>query len=537
VRSLIGTGSLIRLALRRDRLVLLCSVLAIAGVSVGTVAYYLDVFASPDSRDAFAADVAATPALLGFNGPLFGRSIDVMATWRMRDLCIMLVSALTLLTVIRYSRAEEESGRQELVGAGVVARHAPLATAVLVSISAGAAAVIVVALGMIAMGLDTVGALSYAAAAFGTAALFAGVGAVASQVMPSGRGALGIGAAVLGFSYVARFTADASGVSWLVWVTPLGWAHQVRPFADHQWPVILLPLAVAGALIALAHMLLSRRDFGAGLLPARLGRARGRIGSAASLAWRQQRTTLLAWVIAYTVAGVFFGGLTAAVGDTPQALGSSSVLREFLDRYSGAAGAPSGAIFLWVIALTLGYTAALYPALAIARVRTEEESGRAELLLATPTGRIAWVASHAIIAALGTVMILLAGGLSTGLVIGAATGDVNTFWSALAGALIQVPAAWVLGAVTLLALGSLPRATIVVAWTGFLFVQVFELVGPIARLDFSIVEWVIPFFHLPRILTGDPFAPWPIVGLISVTIVVGAAGLIALRHRDMMLHG
>ena len=42
---------------------------------------------------------------------------------------------MAILLVVRHTRAEEETGRAELVGAGVVGRHAPLAAAL---ITAGA---------------------------------------------------------------------------------------------------------------------------------------------------------------------------------------------------------------------------------------------------------------------------------------------------------------------------------------------------------------------------------------------------------------
>ena len=75
----VGTGTLVRLILRRDRVVLAGWVTAIVLVGVGTVAYYLGVFASAETRQAVFADIAGTPALLGFNGQLFGDSLDILS--------------------------------------------------------------------------------------------------------------------------------------------------------------------------------------------------------------------------------------------------------------------------------------------------------------------------------------------------------------------------------------------------------------------------------------------------------------------------
>ena len=528
-----GTGHLIRLILRQDRFILPGWIAMIVLVGIGTISYYHGLLDAPEARAALAADVATTPALLAFNGPLTGASLDIMSTWRMRDLSYTLIAAMTLMTVIRHTRTEEESGRLELVGSARVGRYAALTAAITVGLSSAVIAALFVAAGMIGQGLDPAGALCYAAAAAATGAVFAGVAAIVAQIAGTGRTALGLGAVVLGLSYILRFAADGSGSTWLSWATPLGWAHQVQPFASERWPVLALPLAVAAALIVLSQILLTHRDFGAGLIPERAGRARGRIASAASLAWRQQRGMLLAWTAAYGVAGVFFGGLVSAIGSAPDALGGSPVLQGFLDRYAGAGGATSADVFIWVVALTLGYTAALYPALVIARVRSEEASGRAELLLSTSTARTTWAGTHAIIALNGTVVVLAAGGLVAGVIISSSSSGHFTPWPTIAAVLIQAPAAWILGALTLLTLGLLPRATTAIAWAGFLFIQLFELVGPIAGLDFRIVEWIIPYFHIPRILTGDSFSSLPLIGLTLITCILAGTGLVALRRRDL----
>ena len=47
---------------------------------------------------------------------------------------------MSILLVVRHTRADEETGRAELVGAGVVGRHAPLAAALVVAAIADARA-------------------------------------------------------------------------------------------------------------------------------------------------------------------------------------------------------------------------------------------------------------------------------------------------------------------------------------------------------------------------------------------------------------
>ena len=73
--------------------------------------------------------------------------------------------------------------------------------------------------------------------------------------------------AVLGAAFLLRAIGDtASGLSWLSWLSPIGWAERFRPFAGERWAVLLLPVALLVVLLAAAAALLVRRDLGAGVL-------------------------------------------------------------------------------------------------------------------------------------------------------------------------------------------------------------------------------------------------------------------------------
>lgn len=85
----------------------------------------------------------------------------------------------------------------------------------------------------------------------------------------------------------------------------------------------------------------------------------------------------------------------------------------------------------------------------------------------------------------------------------------------------------------MLAFGVLPRFAVAVAWAGFLFVQFFEVLGPILGVDFGVVETLVPFFHLPKVLSGGEFTATPLVMLTGVTLLLTAAGLFAFGRRDI----
>ena len=94
---------------------------------------------------------------------------------------------------------------------------------------------------MIAFGLPVVGSIAYGAATLSTACVFIGVAAVTAQVAASARASLAMAGGVLGLSFLIRAVADM-GNDWLTWLSPIGVAQGIPPFADERWWV-LVPLA------------------------------------------------------------------------------------------------------------------------------------------------------------------------------------------------------------------------------------------------------------------------------------------------------
>src|SRR5262249_37739276 len=153
--------------------------------------------------------------------------------------------------------------------------------------------------GFLAGGLPLGGSLYLALATTAVAAVFVGVGALASQLAPNRRIALELGSAVVVVSLLLRVIADtASGAAWLGWATPLGWAEQLRPFSGARPAVLLLPVAASAALLVLAARISAVRDVGTGVLVARdTAEPRLRLlSSPTAQALRSERASLLAWI-------------------------------------------------------------------------------------------------------------------------------------------------------------------------------------------------------------------------------------------------
>ncbi|WP_031168285.1 ABC transporter permease [Streptosporangium roseum] len=525
MNSLIGTGALIRLALRRERVLTPLWIALLAVMAVGQVKRYGQTFPTPRAIADFAAEMSGNRALIAFGGEIYSPTIGGMTVWKIADIVYTLIALMAVLTVVRHTRAEEESGRAELVGSAVVGRAAALTASLVVSCAASLVTGLVIALGMMGAGLEAAGSLALGIGVAAPGLIFAGVAAVAAQLTEGARTAIALASGVLAASYVLRFVADGSGQEWVKWLSPQGWSHLLRPYGEERWTPLGLILPAVLLTVAAAYRLAARRDLGTGLISQRPGPATAAPGlrGPLALAWRLQRGPLLGWTAGFAVMGVFFGGLAATI---PDMAGQGASIQEFFRRYTGPEGASLTDAYLWLIALSMGYTAALYPLLAVLRLRGEEITGHAELLLTAPVSRLRLAASHLVFAALGTVAVMAAGGLTMGLIAGDPL-------RVLGATLLQVPAVWAVGGAGVLAFGLLPRAAAAISWAAFLFVNLFgEVLGPILGMDYWIANTAVPFHHLPKILSGGAFTAVPPAALTGIAVLLCGAGLLAYRRRD-----
>ena len=158
--SLTGTLALARLALRLDRVRLTVWVLGLAVLPMSTAANYFKLY--PTQADLRAVSgVLTNPSLVALSGPLFDVSIGGLTAWKIGVTEFILVALMSLLTVVRHTRADEETGRLELVGAAVVGRLAPLTAALLVTVLANLAVAVLTALGLLATGLPAAGSVAF----------------------------------------------------------------------------------------------------------------------------------------------------------------------------------------------------------------------------------------------------------------------------------------------------------------------------------------------------------------------------------------
>jgi ABC-2 type transport system permease protein len=531
-RAFAGTGALVRLILRRDRFIMPLWVLPLAVLPVMIASTMNDLYPTAAERQSYIDIVTSTPAFLALYGHAFGHDLGAVTAWRLGG-TVLFVGLASLLTIIRHTRAEEEAGRRELLGATVVGRQAPLFAALFVTLGADLVLGALAAAGLVAYGLPTAGSVAFGLswAMFGW--VFAAVAAVMAQATEGARTARGISVAILGLCLVLRMAADVGkedGLSWVSWLTPFGWIQHIHLYSDQRWWIFLLFAAVAVVFVASAFALSARRDLGSGLLPTRPGRAaaapwlQGPLG----LAWRLQRGSLIAWTLGFATLGAILGSIAQGgievIQDNPQ-------LRAVAARLGGSSGL-ADTYFAAIMGL-LGLVAAGYAIGAALRLRNEEANGRLETVLAASVSRWRWASSHLTFAILGPAVLLTAAGLAAGLTYGLASGDVGREVPRVLGAAVaQLPAVWVLAGISAALFGVLPRFATSVGWTVLAACVLLEEFGRPLQLSKRVLD-LSPFAHIPKVPGGDVAAA-PFLWLTLIAAVLISAGLVGFRRRDVL---
>jgi ABC-2 type transport system permease protein len=521
-----GTLGMLRLYLRRDRIslplwVMLLS-LPLATVYVGSIA---KVYPTEAARAGFAATIMASPAQRALYGPVYNTSLGAVGIWK-AGMFHVLIAVAVILTVIRHTRADEETGRTELVDSTAVGRYASLTAALLLSFGASLATGAIGAAGLLTTDVAPGGSLAFGAALAGSGLVFTAVAAVTAQLSPSARFARGAAFAVLGAAFTLRAVGD-TGSGAISWLSPLGWSLQVRPYAGDHWWVLLLHLATAAVLTAVAYGLLARRDVGAGLIAERAGpgTAGSKLRNVDGLTWRLDRGAVLVWTAGLCLYGVLMGSVAHGVGDE---LGDGAA-RDIVARMGGTSALEHA--FIALAFTMIGMVAGAFAVSLTLRLHQEESGQRAETTLAGAVSRTRWLASHLVAALGGSAIGMLGAGVAAGLVYGAAAGDVGGKLAVVLGsAAVQLPAVWLLSAVTVAVFGVAPRFT-PVAWGVLVAFVALYLIGSLAGFP----QWVLdlePFAHIPRVGGGD-FTAVPLLWLLAIDAALIALGAMAFRRRDL----
>ncbi|HYK29067.1 MAG TPA: ABC transporter permease [Streptosporangiaceae bacterium] len=530
--SLAGTGELARFAMRRDRILLVVWIYALTAIA-GSGGFGLKlIYKTPADRASLAGAVRSDPALAFIYGQLHGSSLGALAAWRYLAYAALAAALMSIFLVVRHTRADEETGRLELIGSAAVGRNASLAVAMLVASVANIAVCVLTVAVLALSGLPIGGAIAYALAETACGLVFAAIAAISAQISGTARGARGIAITAIAVAFLLRGVGDSGGghgLSWMTWLSPIGWAELVRPFTGDRWWVLALPVGVTVVGVVTAFVLAARRDQGSGLVQPKPGPADASwaLSGPGGLAWRLQRGSIAGWVVGFLLGGLAIGVVGNGIG---KLLGSTGAVSKALTEIGGQAALTNA--YLAACMSLLGLVAAAYAVSAVLRLRAEEADGRGEPVLVAPVSRQHWGGSHLLVALVGTVAVLVAGAFGMGFGYGASISDLGTQVPRLIGAgLAQVPAALLVAAVAAAFVGLAPRASVPAGWTAVAVCGFIGVFGPALQLSQKVLD-ISPFTHVPK-LPGGTFTATPLVWLSGIAVALAVVCLVGLRHRDI----
>ncbi len=519
--------TLIRFMARRDRLRVPIWIISIAGVVILSATSFPEVYQSAAERQARATlmDNPSVSLVAGSGHGLEDYTFGAMMTQEMMPLTLAVVALMSLLLVVRHTRADEADGRSELITAYTNSRRSILLAAIIwvsvVNLILGT----VLALGLGALGIESItwaGSWMFSLAITGVGLVFVGIAALTAQLTQSSRGAAGLAGLILGAFYLLRALGDAGG-NFLSWLSPFGWALGSKAYVDNQWWTLALPIIFSLACIIVAMVVAKQRDYGAGLLKVRPGRSRGSrwLNSPLMLILRLQRTSLIAWTISMAVFGLLYGTLAPEIEKFVEDLSSLAI-------FEG-----NGNIletFLSTVIVIIAITAASFGVISLSRAKSEETAGRAELILATPVRPVHWLIINAALAFAGSILVLLAASGAMAASAAVAIGNAELFWRLLGSALTYIPAVWLVIGLAAALYGLTARALGLV-WLVIIYSAIVWTFGVLFRIP----EWLFnlsPFEHVPQ-LPVESLRLTPLILLSVAGLVAFLASVLLIRRRDI----
>jgi ABC-2 type transport system permease protein len=515
-----GTGTLLRLALRRDRVRL----------SVwGAVLTLMMVYAPNAIRLAYPGEeqrlarvnLLKTPAGTMLGGPMFGVNETDLGVMMANELTLTLTiatSILAILTVIRHTRAEEENGSAELVLSSVVGRYARTAAALALVGGLNALLALTMTLAMASTGFAVADTAAMCLGITGVAMVFGAVAAVTAQLWRQARTASGAAMGTLAVAALVRGAGDVinNSGSALSWFSPIAWAQQMRPFTDLRWWPFGLLVVLAVGLMALAAVLESRRQYDAGTIASTGEKPDAPvITGPLRLHLTLQRGQTIGWAVGLFTAGLVFGSMTKALLDAAKT-------NELIARLLSTTG--NDGIYTTMTQF-LAAAATAYVVSTVLRVYTDEQNGLGEPVLAGAVSRWRWLLGAVCCALAGSAVLMFCAGLGNGLGAGLTLGEPGTVIRLTLAALAYLPALAVVASIAALAVAL--RAPWI-AWLAVTFVITALYLGALLRLP----RWLIELSPVGRTTVPSDFPAMTLaVMLIAAALLAAVAGWIY-RNRD-----
>lgn len=524
-----GTGKLLKLYLRRDRIILSIWILLALMVIKGQMSF---MKAMPDWQ-MFINELSASPITSAILGPIVPLRIEGAILWRgllQASITVMFGAALTM---IRHTRTEEASGRNELILARPVGRYANLSAALILSCGGSLLAGLLTGVFLMSNGFAGKGSLLAGLTLAASGCFFAGIGGLCSQIFEHSGSARGCVFSIYMLTMVAMVLNNiGGGATYWAWLAPEAWFRITLPFGgNHAWKLLIF-IVLSGLPIMLSYMLLVRRDMGAGLIAQKEGSANAspHFNSPMALAWRQQKVSILIWAIGMAWLGGIMGigtpNISEAIGSTFAHMDiawASAIIK---------LGNQEGFIAILIYMLGLMGGLSVLAITMVQRLRQEEKEHYAEMVLSRPVSRFKWMGSYLVVTFAGCALILLGLGLASGLGWSVAAGEFSHFPRVLGMSLSKIPSVWTIIGIAALLYGWLPRIGSILNWLilgSWIFI---EMLWEVGIVGWPAMKWT-PFAYAHYSIPIHELSMVPLIVLTVIAAALTWLGVIGFKRRSI----
>ncbi|GMA08345.1 tetronasin ABC transporter integral membrane protein [Tetragenococcus halophilus subsp. flandriensis] len=523
-----GTGKLLKLYFRRDRILMILWVLLPIILLGGQMSF---VKAMPDWRG-FITELSSSPLTSALLGPIVPLSIEGAILWRGILQASIAIMMATAFITIRHTRSEEASGRNELIFGKPIGRYANLSAALILSCGGSLITGLLTTVYLILNGFAVSGSLLAGLTLTTSGFIFAGIGGLCSQIFIHSGSARGAVFGVYGLTMVAMVMNNIQGGdTYWIWFAPEAWFRLTVPFGENDfWPIFFFILLSVLPMV-LSYGFLRRRDLGTGLIPQREGseKASLKLNSTMAFAWRQNKFNLILWVISMAYLGGMMGLATPNISEA-----ISATLAQMNTWGEAVAKLGNQEAFISILIYILGLMAGLsvFAITTIQKLRQEETKHYADIILSRPVSRFKWLGSYLTVAFVGSTLILLALGFAAGLGWAIVSGEFSYLPRVLGMTLSKIPPVWTIIGIAVLIYGWLPRIAFILNWLVlgiFIFIEMFWEVGIV---EWSMLQWT-PFAYAHYSIPIHELSVFPLIILIIITAAFTWLGLVGFRRRSI----
>ena len=519
----------LRFIIRRDRIIAGTWLAALSIFALLLAAIYPDLFPDEEAMHGIIATIN-TPSMIAMMGPVYGLSAMTPAIVLAQNCLIWFAIAVIIMNIFfvnRYTRVDEELGRLEMIIALPVGRLTDGVAMILLSFILNLAVALLIALFTLAANIEgaTVGgALVYGLSIGMQGFLFAMLTLLMAQLFSTAGASMGASFAFMGIFYMLRAYGDMNE-NVFSYISPMGLGLKVEAFyANHLFPITIL-FVQALIVAALALWVNACRDSGSGVFPARKGEAHASrfLQTPLGFAWRLLRGGFFAWAIGIFALGASYGSV---IGEIDSFVESNDAIRQILEGHGGAATLADA--YIAMLACMTALIVSIPVINCINRLRTEEQRGRLESIIATSVSRKTIFGSFIAIATFEAIALTFFGAL--GLYVAASSSGLIAFGTLMKAAFVYLPALFIMLAIAVFLVGRLPKLT---SWVWLLFGYSF-LMFYFGRL-FNVSEIMLkisPFGNIPQ-LPVEELSILPLFIMCVIAVVFCAVGIVGFKKRDV----